>query len=150
VDMGSVERAITADTRALLVVSPNNPTGSYLTWAESARLLAICAERGLALIADEVFVDYPLEAPAERGTDLALQDGALAFTLGGLSKSAGLPQLKLGWIVVGGPPAARDAALGALEMIADSYLSVSTPVQVAARSLLTAGGVVREQIHERV
>lgn len=150
VDFPSVERALDERTRAILVVSPNNPTGSYLTRAEADRLLALCSARGLALIADEVFADYTLDAPADRATDLALQDRALAFSLGGLSKSAGLPQLKLGWIVTGGPAARRDAALGALELIADSYLSVSTPVQVAAPALLGRAHLVRGRIQARV
>ena len=157
IDMGSVERAIAQETRALLVVSPNNPTGSYVSKPEASRLLDICAERGVALIADEVFVDYALDqadaaadAETDAATDIALQDRALAFALGGLSKAVGLPQLKLGWILVGGPPASRDAAIDALAMIADSYLSVSTPVQVAAPGLLASGRAIREQIHGRV
>ena len=165
IDFGSVERAIARETRALLVVSPNNPTGSYVSKPEAARLCDICAERGLALIADEVFVDYVLDgadptagatpnaatdATTGAATDIALQERVLAFTLGGLSKAVGLPQLKLGWILVGGPPASRDAAIDALAMIADSYLSVSTPVQVAAPDLLASGRAIREQIHSRV
>jgi len=150
VNFPSLERTLDERTRAILVVSPNNPTGSYLSRTEVDRLLALCEARGLALIADEVFADYTLDAPVERTTDLALQERALAFTLGGLSKSAGLPQLKLGWIVTGGPPARRDAALGALELIADSYLSVSTPVQVAAPALLGRAHLVRGRIQARV
>lgn len=150
VDFPSIERGLDARTRAILVVSPNNPTGSYLSRSEADRLLELCSAQGLALIADEVFSDYPLDARADRAMDLALQDRALAFTLGGLSKSVGLPQLKLGWMVVGGPPARRDAALGALELIADSYLSVSTPVQLAAPALLGRGHGVRERIRSRI
>ncbi len=150
VDFPSIERGLVERTRAILVVSPNNPTGSYLSRPEADRLVDLCAGHGLALIADEVFADYTLDARADRVTDLALQERALAFTLGGLSKSVGLPQLKLGWMVVGGPPARRDAALGALELIADSYLSVSTPVQLAAPALLGRGHVVRERIQARI
>ena len=138
-----------ADARALLVVSPNNPTGSYIAARDFDIVQAFCRNRGLALVADEVFVDYPLEAEAPM-TDLATRAGVLAFTLGGLSKSVGLPQLKLGWMVVGGPPPARDAALRALELIADSFLSVGTPVQVSASALLTRAGAVRSAIHARV
>jgi aspartate/methionine/tyrosine aminotransferase len=137
------------DARAVLVVSPNNPTGSYVSAAELERLQAFCRDRGCALVADEVFVDYPLEA-VDPATDLAGRADVLTFTLGGLSKSCGLPQLKLGWIVVGGPDAARERAIAAIELIADSFLSVSTPVQIAAPHVLTRGTTVREAIHARI
>jgi aspartate/methionine/tyrosine aminotransferase len=146
IDIASVSRAASFRTRAVLVVSPNNPTGSYLNARELEQLAAIARERDLSLVIDEVFVDYALDAPADRVTDVALHTDALAFSLGGLSKSAGLPQLKLGWIVVGGAPLRRAAALDALELIADSYLSVGTPVQVAAADLLTRGAGIRDGI----
>jgi aspartate/methionine/tyrosine aminotransferase len=135
--------------RAVMVVTPNNPTGSYVSALEVERLTAICRSRGWALIADEVFADYPLD---ETGpfTDLAQRAGVLTFSLGGASKTLGLPQVKLGWIVVGGPDQERHAALTALELIADTYLSVSTPIQLAARQLLTSGTVVRDAIQARV
>jgi hypothetical protein len=135
-------------TRAVIVVSPNNPTGSYVSARDLARLSALCRDRGWALIVDEVFADYPLEADAP-ATDIAASSDVLAFTLGGLSKSAGLPQLKLGWIVAGGPPAVRDAALAGLELVADSFLSVATPVQMAAPGLLERAASIRAQIQER-
>ena len=139
-------------TRALLVVSPNNPTGSYLSPDDLAWCLRLCAAQGWALIVDEVFADYPLDAPAPL-TDIAIEAGAgdvLAFTLGGASKTVGLPQVKLGWIVVGGPSALRDAALARLELIADTYLPVSTSVQLAARELLRGGASIRGAILERI
>ena len=136
-------------TKAVLVVSPNNPTGSYVSAAELERLTAICRDRGWALIVDEVFADYPLDEPAPL-TDLATRLDVLTFTLGGASKSLGLPQVKLGWVVVGGPDGDRRAALGALEVVADTFLSVGTPVQTSASELLTAGADVRRAIHERV
>jgi len=136
-------------TRALIVVSPNNPTGSYVTAGDADRLAALCRDRGWALIADEVFADYPLETDAPM-TDIAARADVPAFSLGGLSKTVGLPQLKLGWIVAGGPPAACSAALAGLELIADSFLSVNTPVQVAACHLLERGAAIRTQIHDRV
>jgi aspartate/methionine/tyrosine aminotransferase len=135
--------------RAVIIVSPNNPTGSYITASELERVLELCRERGWALIVDEVFADYPLEANAPL-TDIAARADIPAFTLGGLSKTAGLPQLKLGWIVAGGPSDACSAALAGIELIADSFLSVSTPVQVAAGPLLEGGATIRTQIHERV
>jgi aspartate/methionine/tyrosine aminotransferase len=142
-------QAAPQEARAIVIVTPNNPTGSYVSGREFERLLALCSDRGWALIADEVFADYPLEASAPL-TDIAARADVPAFTLGGLSKTAGLPQLKLGWIVAGGPAAACTAALAALELIADSFLSVNTPVQVAARDLLEHGIAIRTQIHERV
>lgn len=150
IDVEGLAARATAATRAVLLVSPNNPTGSYVKAAELQRLSAFCVERGLALVADEVFADYRLEAPADVVTDIAAGAAPLAFTLGGLSKSAGLPQLKLGWIIVGGEAKVRRDALHALELVADSYLSVSTPVQVAAADLLARGAAIREGIVERV
>ena len=135
-------------TRAMVIVSPNNPTGSFVSARELERLFALCRDRGWALVADEVFADYPLEADAPV-TDIAARAGVSCFTLGGLSKSAGLPQLKLGWIVVGGSQADCAAALAGLELIADSFLSVGTPVQVAAGALLERGAAIRAQIQDR-
>ena len=148
IDFASLQGA-PANTRAIVVVSPNNPTGSYLTARDVDRLLAICRDREWALVADEVFADYRLEVDAPL-TDIAARADVPAFTLGGLSKTAGLPQLKLGWIIVGGPPASCAAALAGLELIADSFLSVNTPVQIAARQLLERGAAIRAQIHDRV
>jgi alanine-synthesizing transaminase len=135
-------------TRALLVVSPNNPTGSFINQRELDELTALCRQRGWALIVDEVFADYALEERAPL-TDIASRAGVLSFTLGGASKSLGLPQVKLGWTIVGGPPAERDAALAGLELVADTFLSVGTPVQVAAPELLRRGALIRDAIHAR-
>ena len=136
-------------TRAVLVVSPNNPTGSYLDADELDRVVRLCRERRWALIADEVFADYALDADAPL-TDLASRSDVLSFSLAGLSKSVGLPQLKAAWTIAGGPRADRAAALAGLELIADTYLSVATPVQVALPHLLNAGSAVRDAIHARV
>ena len=148
IDVESIRRA-PANVRALLVVSPNNPTGSFITGAELEQMSFVCRSRGWALIADEVFADYPLEA-IDPVTDVEGRSDVLSFTLGGLSKTVGLPQLKLGWCIAGGPPAEMDAALGALELIADSYLSVGTPVQLAVPYLLREGGAIRAAIQSRV
>lgn len=148
VDLDSI-RSAPSSTRALLLVSPNNPTGSYVSSRELNEVLDVCRSRGWALIADEVFADYCLEVE-HPVTDLANRADVLAFTLGGASKTLGLPQLKLGWMIAGGPPDDRRAARHALEHIADTFLSVSTPVQTAASSLLRDGAVVRAAIHERV
>ena len=147
-DLDSIAAAPDA-VRAVLVVSPNNPTGSYLDEEELRRLSSLCRERRWALVADEVFADYPLDA-AHPLTDIAARSEVLSFTLAGLSKSVGLPQLKLGWCIAGGPQPERDAALAALELIADSYLSVGTPVQVALPRLLDAGTSIRTAIQDRI
>jgi alanine-synthesizing transaminase len=148
-DAHAVEAAVTSRTRAVLVVSPNNPTGSVLARGDLASLAALCASRGLALVGDEVFCDYLLDARPDIARVLD-QDEALTFSLGGLSKSAGLPQLKLGWMAAGGPPGLVDAALARLEIICDAFLSVSTPVQRAVGPLLAAGREIRRLIIERV
>jgi aspartate/methionine/tyrosine aminotransferase len=137
------------NAKAVLVVSPNNPTGSYMAPAEFDAVLEACRRHGRALVVDEVFADYPLDAAAPL-TDIATRSDVLTFTLAGLSKTAGLPQMKLAWIVAGGPAGVRDAALAALELIADTFLSVATPVQLAAGVLLERGGVIRDAIRARI
>jgi alanine-synthesizing transaminase len=151
IDVAGIEQALTPRTRAVLVVSPNNPTGSFISAAELDRLAAICAPRGIAIVADEVFVDYELEPhAASRAGRGAARDDVLSFSLGGLSKSIGLPQVKLGWIAIGGPDRLVADALERLELISDTYLAVSTPVQLAAGELLARGAVVRSQISTRI
>ena len=149
VDLDSVANAITPRTRAVLAVSPNNPTGSFLDNTEIDALARLCAERGLAFVADEVFADYVLDARAAAGPCVLARPDALTFSLGGLSKSAGLPQVKLGWIAAGGPEGLVASAMARLEIICDSYLSVSTPVQHAAHALLEAGAAIRGRIRAR-
>src|SRR5262245_31222739 len=151
VDFDSVEGALTDRTRALLVVSPNNPTGSFISRADLDRLAATCAARNVAIVADEVFADYELEPGAAPAAGrVSTRRDVLSFALGGLSKSAGLPQVKLGWMAAAGPHGLVTAALDRLELICDTYLSVSTPVQVAAPALIERGAIVRRQIAERV
>jgi aspartate/methionine/tyrosine aminotransferase len=149
VDVAALEGGIGPRTRAVIVVSPNNPTGSFVKPDEAAALHAAAARAGLALVADEVFADFPLRAGAG-GAVFAAGGAALWFSLGGLSKSCGLPQLKLAWIALGGPAALRDEARARLELIADTYLSVSTPVQLAAPALLARAGALRAPIAARV
>jgi alanine-synthesizing transaminase len=149
IDLHALEAAITPRTRAIVLVNPNNPTGSYLKRAELSALTELCAPRGIALISDEVFADYALTDDADRVPTLAGVEACLAFSMSGLSKVAGLPQMKLGWMVVSGPNALRTEAWEKLEWIADTYLSVSTPVQCAAAHLLAAGEDVQRQIRER-
>jgi alanine-synthesizing transaminase len=150
-DFASIESAVGPRTRALLLVSPNNPTGSFVTGAELDRLALLCARQNIAIISDEVFADYDLDPGAsERSGRVLRRDDVLAFSLGGLSKSAGLPQVKLGWMAVSGPGLLVKSALERLELVCDTYLSVSTPVQVAAPDLLQRGAAVRAQIQDRV
>jgi alanine-synthesizing transaminase len=137
-------------TRAVVAVSPNNPTGSMLTREELRELSGFCAAHRLALIVDEVFLDYPSPARADSIISSAGNPDVLTFTLGGLSKACGLPQMKLGWIVVGGPERDAREALARLEFIADAFLTVGTPVQQAAPVLLDLGMRVREQIRLRL
>jgi aspartate/methionine/tyrosine aminotransferase len=148
-DRRSVEAGLTTRTRAILIVSPNNPTGSVLHDDDREWLVALASERRVAIIADEVFAAYPLRLQRS-SQSLTGEPRALTFTLGGLSKSAGLPQVKLGWMVLGGPEPRVAEARVRLEIIADTYLSVSTPVQVAASRLIEAGAIVRAQILARV
>ncbi len=148
-DERSVDDAWTPGTRAVLAVSPNNPTGSVLSAAELEALGSRCAARDASLIIDEVFADYELDSQAP-SRQTSGHPAALTFRLGGLSKSAGLPQVKLGWIAVDGPDDLVSAALDRLELICDTYLSVSTPVQGAARSLIEQGAAVRDQIRSRI
>ncbi len=151
IDFDSLERALTSRTRAVLLVSPNNPTGSFVTAVELDRLATLCAPRGIALITDEVFAEYELEPNASAAAGRpARRSDVLSFSLGGLSKSAGLPQVKLGWIAVAGPDALVSGALDRLELICDTYLAVSTPVQAAAGALIAAGAAIRAQIAARI
>jgi aspartate/methionine/tyrosine aminotransferase len=149
VDVDAVREAVTEQTRAVVVVNPNNPTGSYLKIRELSTLSELCAARGMALISDEVFADYGFNDDPARAKTVAGVEQCLAFSLSGLSKVAGLPQMKLGWIVVAGPEPLRTEALERLEWIADAYLSVSTPVQCAGPRLLRAGEQIQRQICER-
>lgn len=137
------------DVRAVLLVSPNNPTGSYVTAREADALAAICRERGWAIVSDEVFAEYALDAQSP-ATEIALRAKVLSFTLGGASKSLGLPQVKLAWTIVHGPVKERIEASSRLELIADTFLSVNTPVQVAAPDLFRRGASIRQAIQERI
>jgi len=149
-DVQALERLVDGRTRAVLAVSPNNPTGTRLRRGVLRDLAAFCARHGLALVGDEVFADYVLAEPTDAARSVLEQDEALTFSLGGLSKTVGLPQLKLGWIAAGGPEAIVRRALARLEVVADAYLSAGTPVQGCAAHLFEHGAAVREQILERV
>jgi alanine-synthesizing transaminase len=180
-DFPSLERVVTERTRGVVVVHPNNPTGSYVSAGEMEMLNSFCREHGLAVIADEVFLDYGLEhsssdvalstnsrslhAPVDRhspirrlGRDDRLEGHAsfagnrdvLTFTLSGLSKVAAMPQMKVAWVVTGGPRELVDAAMGRLEVIADTYLSMNAPIQWAVPALLEQRKDIQRQLMERV
>jgi len=150
-DIARIERALTDRSRALLMVSPNNPTGSYVRQEELEAITALCRTTGMALIVDEVFAEYELTPGAIANSANVLErDEVLVFSLGGLSKSAGLPHVKLGWMAVTGPGDLVERALDRIDFAADAYLSVSTPVQHAASALIAGGALVRAQIQERI
>ncbi len=147
-DEAALEGAFSARTRAVILVSPNNPTGIYLAPAEQAAAQRLCAEHGCALILDEVFFDYPAEGFAYPRT---VDEGAgLCVRLSGLSKVIGAPQLKLGWMRLSGEQARVHAACERLEFIADTYLSASTPAQLAAEALLPRRSPIQARIRERL
>jgi alanine-synthesizing transaminase len=148
IDFPSLRAALTARSRAVLVVHPNNPTGSFVKPREAAELGEICATREMALVADEVFLDYTGATAAAKS--FAFSDAALTFTLSGISKISLLPQMKLAWTVVSGPDTIVRAAVGRLEIIADTYLSPSTPVQLALPKFLSLRHQLQAQLLQRV
>jgi hypothetical protein len=136
--------------RAVVVIHPNNPTGSYLDARERTDLAEVLGPRQIPVISDEVFFDYPLRDDLPPHASMAAESSLPAFALGGLSKSAGLPHWKLGWIRLAGPRQSREAAKQGLELIGDSFLSAATPVQVALPSLLPLAKRIRASILDRV
>ena len=146
IDPEVIRRAITPDTRAIVLVHPNNPTGHFTKPWEAEQLAQLCRERELALIVDEVFLDYGI---SEAGRSFAAGlEGVTVFVVSGLSKIAGLPQMKVAWIVVAGPETA--VALDRLEVIADTFLSMNAPVQCAIPKWLESRRVIESQIRQRV
>jgi hypothetical protein len=159
IDLERLRAAVTDRARAILVVTPNNPTGSFLGSEELTALLELARRRDLALVVDEVFRDYAWAGGPERGGTRAVSmaamstaatEGCLTLTLNGLSKLSALPQMKLAWTVVSGPSDVVAEAMWRLEVIADTFLSVSTPVQHAAAALIEQGENLRRQILERI
>jgi alanine-synthesizing transaminase len=153
IDFPALRKTITTKTRAILLVHPNNPTGHFISANEAEELNRICLEHDLALVIDEVFLDYKMEVSGARGEkhgSFVSNDAALTFVLSGLSKIAGLPQMKVGWIAVNGPEAPVRDAMARLEIIADTYLSLNAPVQHALPVLLAQRATVQPQIISRV
>jgi len=148
IDFPSLQKAVTRRTRGVVVVHPNNPTGSYVQANERELLNAFCREHGLALIADEVFLDYALDEGSH--PSFVTNDSVLTFTLSGLSKISALPQMKLAWVAVSGRDAEIEAAMERLEVIADTYLSMNAPIQWATPVLLAQRQAIRRQLLDRV
>jgi alanine-synthesizing transaminase len=150
IDMELLRSQISGRTRALVVVNPNNPTGSFLKTQEAKAVVQLAGEHALPIICDEVFIDYSLDSSSDRVPTLIGFDSVLSFCLNGLSKAASMPQLKLGWIVVNGPNRERQAAAVRLEIVLDTYLSVATPVQHALPSLLSTGHTIQTRLKQRI
>ncbi len=148
IDFHALEQAITPRTRGVIVVHPNNPTGHFAKSADIAKLNSICSAREMAIIADEVFLDFPVRE--NRPASFAANRGAPTFTLSGLSKISGLPQMKAAWLIVGGLQEWNREALARLEVIADTYLSVNAPVQRAIPRFLEQRHAFQEQVISRV
>jgi aspartate/methionine/tyrosine aminotransferase len=149
VDFGALELAVTERTRAVVVVHPNNPTGNFCSAQERERLQEFCAQRGLTLIVDEVFLDYALEGVSAESFAAGESD-ALTFVLSGLSKVCGLPQMKVSWIVAAGPETLVSAAMERLEVIGDTFLSVNAPMQHALPVWLRGRAGIQGQIRARM
>lgn len=144
IDFSSLRQKISEHTRAIIIVNPNNPTGSFVKESEKNELIRLSEEHQLPLISDEVFMGYG-------GVSTLIGcDSVLTFSLNGLSKIAGMPQMKLGWIAVNGPPAIAQVALDRLEILFDTYLSVAAPVQRALPDLVTLGGEIQRQIAQLI
>jgi alanine-synthesizing transaminase len=147
IDLHALKQAITSRTRGVIVVHPNNPTGHFTKAEETAQLNQICSANRMAIIADEVFLDFSLGAVQK---SFVANSAALTFTMSGISKISGLPQMKFAWLAVGGPQEMKREALARLEMIADTYLSMNAPIQLAAPTLLQQRAAFQEQLMARV
>jgi aspartate/methionine/tyrosine aminotransferase len=148
IDVAGLSNAAGPRTRAVLLVNPNNPTGSFAHTNELRQITTFCNKRHIAVISDEVFLDYALEKRPE--LSLAFEEECLSFALSGLSKISCLPQMKLAWIVVNGPTELRHAAISRLEIIADTYLSVNAPIQHALPTLLGQRANIQRQLIARI
>ena len=147
IDMHALKQAITPRTRGIIVVHPNNPTGHFTKAEETTQLNQICSANQMAIIADEVFLDFSFGASQK---SFVANSGALTFTMSGISKISGLPQMKLAWLAVSGPEDLKREAMARLEMIADTYLSLNAPIQLAAPVLLQQRKNFQQQLMARV
>jgi len=148
IDLHGLQNTVTSRTRGVIVVNPNNPTGHFVKAREVQALNELCAGRSLAIIADEVFLDFSLRE--EKPLSFAGNGEALTFTMSGLSKIAGLPQMKMAWLIAGGPATLKRQAVEKLEIIADTFLSPNAPVQLATSTFLEQRSGFREQLLARV
>jgi len=148
IDFPSLYKAVQAHTRAVMVVHPNNPTGSYASSQEQSQFNCLCREKNLSLIVDEVFLDYAHDGAARQ--TFATNRDILTFTLSGVSKISALPQMKLAWITCSGPGERVNTAMARLEVIADTYLSMNTPIQLAASVLLEQRDSVQPLLLDRI
>jgi len=148
IDFPSLYKAVTHRTRAVVVVHPNNPTGSFVSDQERVDLNTLCREYDLAIVADEVFLDYAHDGSPR--SSFAMNDDVLTFTLSGLSKVSGLPQMKVAWAAVSGPDALQAEAMARLEVIADTYLSMNAPLQHATGVLLSQRKNIQPLLLDRV
>jgi aspartate/methionine/tyrosine aminotransferase len=150
IDFDSIDQALTPKTRAIIIVSPNNPTGSFVKKYEVERLNEICLRHNLALIVDEVFNDYAFGTDERRCASLVTNESSPTFVMSGFSKVLALPQMKLGWVVTNGPQEIRDGAIDRLDLIADTFLSVGAPVQHATPRWIQLRHGLQRQILARV
>jgi alanine-synthesizing transaminase len=150
IDFDDLRRKISPATRALVIVNPNNPTGSYLKSSEATRLIALATEAKFPIVSDEVFAEYQLSTFPGLVKTLSAFDAVLSFSLNGLSKSAGMPQMKVGWMVLNGPPREVEDVRQRLAFILDTYLSVNTPVQYALPRLLDIGSGIRNELNTNI
>jgi alanine-synthesizing transaminase len=150
IDFENLRQQWTPRTKAIVIVNPNNPTGSFLQFHQLEVLLQFACERNLPILADEVFMDYELGESKQRVKTLVADTTTLSFSLNGLSKVAAMPQMKLAWIVVNGPQDIQSEAMSRLELILDTFLSVNSPVQLGLAALLKTGDDLREELQARI
>ena len=148
IDLESLRQSATTRTRAVILVHPNNPTGSYVSTAEASALNVFCREREMALIVDEVFLDYAHDGTPRRS--FVGNGEALTFTLSGVSKISAMPQMKFAWVATSGPKTLVDDAIARLEIISDTFLSMNTPVQLAALELLEQRKQIQPVVCDRL
>lgn len=148
-DFTNLREQISPRSRAIVVVNPNNPTGSFLKIWELQQLLELAREMSIPIISDEVFMNYEFGSDPQRVKTLVDNNAVLSFSLNGLSKAAGMPQMKLAWIVINGPAGEQKIARERLELLLDTYLSVNTPVQLALPALLEAGALISSELLAR-
>lgn len=149
IDLDELQRQISSNTKAVLIVNPNNPTGSLIHRDEYEQLISLCQKYHLALICDEVFIDYPLSPKSFDVASIVEEKRVLTFVINGLSKTLALPQMKLSWMHVSGPSNLVREAMSKLEIVADTFLSVNTPVQLAIPSWLPERNLIQDQIRGR-